>query len=193
MVITNNTRIKLRLKRISDAREDYAWQTDPELAKLDAAEPLDMSYHQYLSEYTFDLSYPSSSRHEFSIDTIAGEHIGNCVYYNVNYVESKTELGIMIGNREYWNKGYGVEAINLLLDYIFNRTRLEKVYLTTLTWNLRAQRCFRKCGFKECGQLVRDDHEFLLMAVNRNEWAKLRDRSNGHSASSESLEQELQG
>jgi RimJ/RimL family protein N-acetyltransferase len=160
---------------MSDARDDFTWQTDPELARLDAAEPLTMSYPQFLSEYTFDLCYPSSSRHEFGVETLDGQHIGNCVYYNLNQIESKTELGIMIGNRDYWNKGYGTETVNLLMDYIFRRTNLERVYLTTLDWNQRAQKCFKKCGFQETGRLVRDEHNFIMMAIHRVEWQKLRD------------------
>jgi RimJ/RimL family protein N-acetyltransferase len=171
--ISKAKRINLRHKRISDAREDYSWQTDPELSELDAASPLNMSYQQFLSEFNFDLTYPSSSRHEFAIDNLEGEHVGNCVYYNVNQVESKAEIGIMIGNRNYWNKGYGTEAVNALLEYIFTRTRLERVYLTTLDWNIRAQKCFKKCGFKETGRLDRDGHHFLVMAIHREEWKKL--------------------
>ena len=171
---TTAKRIKLRNKRLSDARDDFAWQTDPELAELDAALVLSMSYQQFLSEYTFELCYPSSSRHEFGIESNNGLHIGNCVYYNVNAAESKAEIGIMIGNRDYWNQGYGEEAINLLVDHVFNRTNLERVYLTTLDWNVRAQKCFLKCGFQECGSVTRDGSTFFLMTLHRDEWEKLR-------------------
>ncbi|MBN1189282.1 MAG: GNAT family N-acetyltransferase [Dehalococcoidales bacterium] len=162
---------------MTDARDDYAWQTDPELVKLDAASVLDMSYQQYMAEFHFELCYPLTSRHEFSVDTLDGEHIGNCVYYNVNQVESKAELGIMIGNRKYWNKGYGVEVVNALLDFIFDKTHLERIYLTTLDWNIRAQKCFAKCGFREYGHITRGEHNFLLMAIHRHEWLKLREES----------------
>jgi ribosomal-protein-alanine N-acetyltransferase len=171
---TTAKRIKLRNKRLSDARDDFSWQTDPELAELDAALVLSMNYQQFLSEYTFELCYPSSSRHEFAIESNGGQHIGNCVYYNVDTIESKTEVGIMIGNREFWNQGYGEEAINLLVEHVFNRTKLERIYLTTLDWNIRAQKCFQKCGFKECGTVVRDGSNFFLMALHRDEWEKLR-------------------
>jgi RimJ/RimL family protein N-acetyltransferase len=171
--MTSNNRIILRKKRLSDARDDYAWQVDPELVELDAATILDMSYQQYLAEYTFDLCYPVSNRHEFGIDTLEGAHIGNCVYYNVDQVERKTEVGIMIGDRNYWNKGYGVEAIQALLEIVFRKARLERVYLTTLGWNGRAQKCFKKCGFKECGHITRDGHHFLLMAINHAEWEQM--------------------
>jgi RimJ/RimL family protein N-acetyltransferase len=166
-------RIKLRAKRLSDAKDDYAWQTDPELAKLDAADVLDMSYPQYVSEYSFELCYPGHGRYEFGVDTLDGKHIGNCVYYNVSSRESKAELGIMIGNRDYWDQGYGCETVRALLSYIFSKTNMEQVYLTTLEWNTRAQKCFKKCGFSECGRLVRDKYDFLLMTINRDEFIKL--------------------
>jgi [ribosomal protein S5]-alanine N-acetyltransferase len=171
-------RIQLRYKKLSDARQDYEWQTDSELCRLDAAETLSMAYKDYLSEFTFDLCYPSSSRHEFAVETLDGQHIGNCVYYNVNQAESKVELGIMIGNRDFWNQGYGAEAVNLLLDYIFSKNSLNSVYLTTLDWNMRAHKCFKKCGFSECGELTRDGLRFIMMAIHRNEWENLRRSSN---------------
>jgi RimJ/RimL family protein N-acetyltransferase len=167
-------RIQLRTKKLSDAREDYDWQTDPELCRLDAAEILSLSYKDYLSEYTFELCYPTTGRHEFAVETLDGLHIGNCVYYNVNQAESKTELGIMIGNRDYWNQGYGVETVNLLVDHIFGKLSLERVYLTTLDWNMRARKCFKKCGFSDCGYITRDGFQFMLMVIHRREWENLR-------------------
>jgi len=171
---TTASRIKLRHKRLSDARDDYTWQTDPELAELDAALALRMSYQQFLSEFTFELCYPSSTRHEFAVESNNGIHIGNCVYYNVDTAEGKAEVGIMIGNREYWNQGYGEEAINLLLDHVFTHTNLKRVYLTTLDWNIRAQKCFRKCGFQESGIVTREGSNFFLMVLSRDEWEELR-------------------
>jgi RimJ/RimL family protein N-acetyltransferase len=163
-------RIRLRPKKIADAKDDYAWQTDAELARLDAALTLTVPYQQYLSEYTFELCYPTANRHEFAIETLEGKHIGNCVYYNVDSREGKAEIGIMIGDRTYWNKGYGTEAIRLLLERIFNTTRLDKIYLTTLKWNVRAQKCFAKCGFTECGEVQRDGSDFLLMVIPKDLW-----------------------
>jgi RimJ/RimL family protein N-acetyltransferase len=173
-------RVRLRPKRLSDAREDYSWQTDPELCALDAALMLSINYQQYLAEYTFELCYPSANRYEFAIETREGDHIGNCVYYNVDLNESQAELGIMIGNRNYWNQGYGVEAVNALLDYIFDNTHLRRVYLTTLIWNVRAQKCFKKCGFIESGQINRDGSTFLMMVIDREGQDKLRNRKTGH-------------
>jgi RimJ/RimL family protein N-acetyltransferase len=170
--MTNNSKIRLRAKRLSDARNDYEWQRDSELARLDATTPISCSFQEYLTDYTDEILYPSPYRHPFSVETHDGKHIGNCVYYNVDERKSEAELGIMIGDREYWNKGYGTDAVSALIDHIFQRTALNRIYLKTLVSNTRAHRCFRKCNLKPCGYLERDGYEFLLMEIHRNEWQK---------------------
>ena len=88
----------------------------------------------------------------------------------------------MIGNRDYWNLGYGSEIISTLLDYIFNTVKLNRVYLTTLTWNTRAQKCFKKCGFKENGPIERDHKTFFLMSIRHEEWESFRESVTSNTA-----------
>ena len=145
------SRIILRDKKLADAPDDYAWQTDPELAHLDAAPLLTTTFTQYLSDYASQLRYLPSTRHQFAIDTLDGKHIGNCVYYGINETKSEAELGIMIGDRNCWNKGYGADAVTTLVSYIFCQTKINRIYLKTLESNHRAQKCFQKCGFTPCG------------------------------------------
>ena len=170
MTTIASSKVRLREKRLSDAKGDYTWRSDSELAQLDAAIALDIPFSQYLSEYAFELCYPSSSRREFAIETADGKHIGNCVYYNIDMAKGEAEMGIMIGDRSCWGNGYGTEAVNALLDYIFQHTTLERAYLNTLDWNIRAWKCFQKCGFTECGRLSRDGHNFLVMEIRRTDW-----------------------
>ena len=168
------TLVKLREKRLSDAREDYAWQIDPELAELDAAQPLDMPFPHYRDLYAGELWYESRSRRRYAVDTLEGTHIGNCGYYNIDDVKCEAELGIMIGDRNYWNKGYGTDIINTLIDEIFIRTHFERIYLKTLESNLRAQQCFSKCGFHSYSQAFEGRYHFRLMEITRTEWEALR-------------------
>ncbi len=168
MIIGSN--IRLRDKRLADARDDYRWQTDSELARLDATSLPAITFPQYLSEYTFKLYHPSPTRREFAIETLDGKHIGNCTYYNIDEADGEAELGIMIGDSDYWDKGYGTEATTALLDYIFHKTNLERIHLKTLDWNTRARRCFEKCGFTQYGQSVRDGFSFLLMEIRCKQW-----------------------
>ena len=165
-------KIVLRDKTIEDARDDYTWECDPELARLDATSPVKCSFARYRSDYAEELRIPYSSSCRFAIDTLDGKHIGNCAYYNISERNGETELGIMIGDREYWNKGYGVDVINTLLAHIFESTQLKRVYLKTLATNYRAQTSFRRAGFKPYVRLVRDGHDFLFMEIYRREWAK---------------------
>lgn len=165
-----SSKVRLRDKRVADARDDYRWQTKPELVRLDATSLLTITFPQYISGYTFELYHPSPSRREFAIETLDGKHIGNCTYYNIDEAKGEAELGILIGNSDYWDKGYGTDAITTLLDHIFHKTNLKRIYLKTLDWNTRARRCFEKRGFRQYGQSVRDGFSFLLMEIHRKQW-----------------------
>ncbi|MFC1897454.1 GNAT family N-acetyltransferase [Chloroflexota bacterium] len=166
------SKIMLRDKKLADARNDYAWRIDPELAYLDAAPPLTTTFPEYLSDYTSQLHYLPLTRHEFAIDTLDGKHIGNCVYYGVNEAKGEAELGIMIGDRDCWDKSYGTDAVTTLVSYIFHQTSLKRIYLKTLDSNSRAQKCFQKCGFTPYGRRAKDGFNFLLMEIYREQWEK---------------------
>ena len=170
MVISS--KIKLRDKRAPNARNDYTWQTDPDLVRFDAVPLLTTSFPKYLLDYTGELCYPTPNRHTLAIETSDGKHIGNCVYYNVNETKGEAEIGIVIGNRDYWDRGYGTDTVATLVNRIFLRTDLKRLYLKTLDWNLRAQKCFKKCGFTPYGHLHRDGHNFVLMESHRKQWEK---------------------
>ena len=168
----SGSKVILRSKRLADAQDDYNWRSDPELARLDAAPLLAISFSQYLSDYTSELHYPSSSSQQLAIETLDGRHIGNCSYYSINKTNGEAELGIMIGNRDYWDKGYGADAITTLFNYIFRHENLKRIYLKTLDSNIRAQKCFKKCGFTPYRQLNKDGYNFVLMEIHCNQWEK---------------------
>ena len=158
-------KVRLREKRLSDAAKDYAWRCDPELARLDALPPFKMSFQEYLAIYKDELRYPGGRQWWFAIETLEGKHIGNCMCYNIDQEKSQTELGILIGDRTEWDKGYGTDAVNTLAGYIFNELGLERIYLNTLDWNIRAQRCFHKCDFVPCGLATRQGNTFIIMEL----------------------------
>jgi RimJ/RimL family protein N-acetyltransferase len=60
------------------------------------------------------------------------------------------ETHIVIGEKKYWNKGYGAEAIKLLIDKA-KKMRISKIYLEVRPNNLRAVRVYEKCGFIKAG------------------------------------------
>ena len=125
-------KVVLREKRLEDATNDYKWKTDGELTRLDATSPLNLTFSEYLSGYAEELRYPSLMLRRFAIEAEEGKHIGNCVYYNID--GHKAELGIVIGDRHYWDKEYGANAVAALVSRVFEESNLEKVYLHTLEW-----------------------------------------------------------
>lgn len=173
-------KVVLREKRVEDAQDDYQWRSDPELAKLDASRPLNVSYEEYLKSYSHDLDYPSFSSHSFSIVTQDGIHIGNCMYYDLNHLRREAEVGIIIGDRAYWDGGYGYDAMVTLLGHVFSTVGLKRVYLHTLEWNERACRCFQKCGFREIGSVKRGKDTLVRMELTQSEWGKERQGEETH-------------
>lgn len=162
-------RVRLRPKRIGDLVNDYAWRCDTGLALFDARLPLTTPFSDFLASYIQELN-PSADSCRFAIETYEGKQIGNCMYFNLDQNMGQVEIGVMIGDRSYWNQGYGVEAINALLDHVFKSLSVTKVYLHTLNWNLRAQYCFAKCGFSPCGFILRDGHSFIRMEITHSRW-----------------------
>jgi RimJ/RimL family protein N-acetyltransferase len=168
--VLKGQKVVLREKRLEDASKDYTWRSDDELARLDAAPTLRIPFENFLDSYADELARPSRRRRRFAIETLDGEHIGNCMYYNIDERKGAAEVGIMIGDREYWDQGHGSDVVTTLLDYIFSTTKLERVYLNTLEWNTRAQRCFEKCGFVRSKRQRRFHNNFITMDIYRSSW-----------------------
>lgn len=164
-------KVLLREKRMSDVGDDYAWRADTELCGYDAAPPLGLTPEEYQFYYAGELRSGNRLKRWFAIDTLDGKHIGNCMYYEMDEGNRQVKVGIMIGDRRYWSQGYGTDAINTLVEHLFNETRVERVFLDTLTWNHRAQKCFQKCGFVPCGRASRKGNDFLIMELKRS-WRK---------------------
>lgn len=160
----------LRDKRLDDVDRDYEWRADPELADLDATSPIRLTLAEFTRYYRDELEFPSPWSVRYAIDTLDGTHIGNAMYYDIDRTRSRTELGIMIGDRRYWGRGYGTDAVITLLRSIFLDAGLEYVYLHTLDYNERAQRAFKKAGFQALGQVHRDRRTFMKMEVFRTGW-----------------------
>jgi len=95
----------------------------------------------------------SLNSHVFAIvDGENDEAIGVVSFLDRNILHRNAELGIFIGDKDYLSKGYGSEAVMLLLDYGFNVLNLNSIMLKVLSFNTRAIKSYEKCGFKEFGR-----------------------------------------
>ena len=81
-----------------------------------------------------------------------GLFIGDCGLFNVDRRSGTAEVGIGIGDRAYWGRGYGREALTLLVDYGFRMHNLRKIWLEVHGSNERAIRSYQAVGFVEEGR-----------------------------------------
>lgn len=85
------------------------------------------------------------------VDRQSDKVIGSCGLFDIQAVDRVGECGILIGDRSYWGRGYGVDALRLLLDFGFSILNLNNIMLNVYSFNQRAIHCYRKVGFKEIG------------------------------------------
>jgi RimJ/RimL family protein N-acetyltransferase len=106
-----------------------------------------------LAEVTefFDKLAQDRDQVNFAIEA-DGKLIGDCGLYGFDQRAGTAQLGIGIGDRAYWGRGYGREAVSLLVDYGFRMHNLRKVWLSTYASNERALRSYRAVGFVEEGR-----------------------------------------
>lgn len=96
----------------------------------------------------------------------------------VNWTHGDAWLGIGIGDRADWSKGYGAEALRLALRYAFTELNLRRVSLTVLEGNARAIHAYQKAGFVLEGQsrqYSRYDGQWLgevFMGILRDDWER---------------------
>jgi len=141
-------RVTLRPLPELDAR---AWRRlhahfrDPEIAHLNGTPPSRMPLWLLRRVLRADASRPD--RRTFGIYDDAGDYIGTVELYDLR--GSEATLGIIIGERTHWSRGFGSEAMRALLTYAFEELGLERVRLHTFGDNVRAQSAFRKVGFVE--------------------------------------------
>jgi RimJ/RimL family protein N-acetyltransferase len=124
----------------------------------------------------FERQLENPDNRGFAIETTDGVHIGNCGLHDCDWVNRRAVLGIAIGEKEYWGKGYGSDAVRTLLGFAFAEMNLHRVQLEVHDFNPRALRCYEKCGFKLEGRqreaLFRNGgyHDTLIMGILREEF-----------------------
>jgi ribosomal-protein-alanine N-acetyltransferase len=163
-------RVVLTPKTLADARHDYQWQKDAELMALTGRPALQCSFIEYITRYAGGY-YHHKAIKQFAIKTLAdGCHCGNCAIYDIESEFGEAQIGIIIGDKEYLNKHYGQDAIMALISYMFSEMKMNRIFLKTLEDNIRAQRCFAKCGFKTCGSTLLGGRYYLIMELHRQDY-----------------------
>jgi RimJ/RimL family protein N-acetyltransferase len=130
----------------------WKWENDLELSVLtgDPVHPLTPEGIDGLYE---QLSKSDPGHASFVIyERAALRPIGTIGLPNINRAHRTADLGVGIGERDCWGKGYGTEATRLILDYAFTVLGLHNVMLRVFSYNERAIRSYLKVGFREMGR-----------------------------------------
>lgn len=102
--------------------------------------------------------------------------IGSCGFFKLDGRNRSSEFGIMIGDKSYWNKGLGTEAVHLLVQHGFNTLNLNRIYLRVFENNPRAIRAYEKAGFTHEGRLRQAEFkdgkyiDLLVMSILEDEF-----------------------
>jgi len=170
-------RVFLRPAERSDIPSFVEWLTDAETTSfLLARAPISVA----LEEGWFErmLGGQGKEGYHFVMCLLEdGRSIGIISLFDLDYVNGKAGMGIVIGEKSLWGKGYGTDGLNALLDFGFGELRLERIWLEVDDFNARAQRSYEKCGFKlegtERHAMYRAGrhHDLYLMSMLRADWA----------------------
>ena len=142
-------RIYLSPNSLEDVEQYTEWLNDFETSDYIGRSHLVMSKEA-------EKEYLESQKNEQGIfaiiDSSNDKLIGTVGLHKINNINRTATLGIFIGDKSYRGKGYGTEAIRLILDYGFNYLNLNNIMLKLMGFNERALACYKKCGFKEYGR-----------------------------------------
>lgn len=169
-------RVTLRGLRRDDLPRLWEFNNDLEVELAGGGDPpYPQAQERLIADFERDTSEGGRDRSWFAIE-VDNTFIGRCGLFNPNETARTIELGIGIGDKSYWGKGYGREAVGLLLHYAFVYLNYRRVWLWVHADNERAIRSYRACGFVEEGRLRQ--HMFsngryvdvVYMGILRSEW-----------------------
>lgn len=127
-----------------DYQRIYEWSKDEELRYYYYKRNTFVRYNQ-IKERHENLNLDKNK--ELMIEVADGTTIGNCSLNDIDWINSNCELNILIGEKDYWSKGYGQKVIKRLIDYAFLDLNLYCIYLKVYSFNHRGIKCYENCGF----------------------------------------------
>ena len=102
--------------------------------------------------------------------------IGICAFMHITDIHRGAEVGIFLGEKEFWSQGHGTEAMRLLLKFGFEDLNFHRIWLRVLENNHRARKSYLKAGYVEEGRMRKSQfrhgfyNDLILMSILQEEW-----------------------
>lgn len=171
-------KVKLRQITMDDVPELWTMiygTKKPEWKKWDAPYfPLQPEPYQYFAESFVPLLKEKPPR--YAAIEIDGRFKGTVSYYWECRPTRWLECGIVIYDPQFWNGGYGTEAVKLWVGYLFENTEVARIGMTTWSGNARVMKCAEKAGFTLEGRLRKVRYydgvyyDSIRYGILREEW-----------------------
>lgn len=168
--------VELKALERENVPQYVKWLNDPEVRKNLAT---GIQYPMTITEENdwFDSMLRQDNQKSFAIHTIEdGRLLGNVGLNSIEWKNQSAIVGIFIGDKSYWGKGYGTEAMRLILYLAFQELNLQRIELGVFVFNDRAIKSYKKLGFVEEGRrrraIYRDGkfNDSILMSILREEY-----------------------
>lgn len=166
-------RIVLRKMREEDIPFVVAWKNDSEIGRLVRGIPIETTIYQESQRFLRSLD-----RDDMVRLTIChkGSPIGFLILSDIDKLNAKASLGMVIGEKRFWNQGLGFETMVLLINYLFFELGFNRLSLEVFEFNNRARGLYEKIGFKlegreRQGLLIQENtYDILHMGLLREEY-----------------------
>ncbi|MEO8357300.1 MAG: GNAT family protein [Chloroflexota bacterium] len=160
------------------AKSEVRWQLDSEFVRLADSDPLELSSEKKIRdrvEKRFEKGF-QPERYSFSVRTLTEDKLIGFFGLYLDLIHSEAWVGIGIGERDFWGKGYGTDMMKICLRYAFSELGVQRVALGLHAYNERALRSYEKAGFRLEGRTRQDmlregkRTDTLWMGILREEW-----------------------
>lgn len=158
------------------ARLESQWSVDSEYWRLLDWDPARRFSVKTVQKW-IEKQHENEDGFAFSIRALADDRIiGGIGLDGIRWTHGDAFVGIGLGDREYWGKGYGTDAMRVILHYAFDELNLRRVTLDVFEYNPRGVRSYEKVGFvvegRERGLILREGRRWdvIYMGILREEW-----------------------
>ena len=176
--------VTLRPVKRGDLPYFLEWFNDPEIMQyLNMYLPMtEMAEEKYIEELGTTRARTDAA---FVIEVVEGDStkpIGTIGLHGIDSKDHCATFGIAIGNKDYWNKGYGTEAARLIINYGFEQLNLHRINSGAVAFNERSIRMHINIGFTEEGRWRKamfkngDYHDHVIFGILKDEWTKYKRR-----------------